>query len=197
MESCGTRGLLRAICVLYGACIRETEVSSEVPRHMTSATSTLPRGASVAEGFLRPALFIPELRTKKKSSVLEELVEGLVAAGVTKHPDAILELLRQREALGSTGIGKGIAVPHARSTIISERVVLIARSRKGVEFEAADGAPVHLIFLIVAPPLEPDPAYLKLLAEIVHSVRLARVRQRLLDAPTFEAAREVLRVAAS
>ena len=60
---------------------------------------------------------------------------------------------------------------------------------------AVDRAPVHLIFLIVAPPIEPDPVYLKLLAEIVHSVRLAKVRQKLLDAPTFEAAREVLRAA--
>lgn len=163
---------------------------------MTSATITPPKAATVADGFLRPALFIPELRTKRKSSVLEEMAAVLAGAGVTSHPEAILELIRQREALGSTGIGKGIAVPHARSTLISGRAVLLARSKKGVDFEAVDGAPVHLIFLIVAPPVEPDPVYLKLLAEIVHSVRLARVRQKLLDAPTFEAAKEVLRVAA-
>lgn len=164
---------------------------------MTSATITPPKAATVAEGFLRPSLFIPELRTKRKSAVLEELAQALAVAGVTQHPEGILELLRQREALGSTGIGKGIAVPHARSTLITERVVLLARSKKGVEFEAVDGTPVNLIFLIVAPPLEPDPVYLKLLAEIVHSVRLARVRQKLLDAPAFEAAREVLRAAAA
>ena len=164
---------------------------------MTSATITPPKAATVAEGFLRPALFIPELRTRRKSAVLEELVHALAGSGITQHPEAILELLRQREALGSTGIGKGVAVPHARSTVITERVVLLARSKKGVEFEAVDGAPVHLIFLIVAPPVEPDPVYLKLLAQIVHSIRLARVRQKLLDAPTFEAAREVLRAAAA
>lgn len=164
---------------------------------MTSATIALPKAATVADGFFRPALFLSELRARRKSAVLEELVQVLAGAGVTRHPEAILELLRQREALGSTGIGKGIAVPHARSTLISERVVVLARSKKGVEFDAVDGAPVHLIFLIVAPPIEPDPVYLKLLAEIVHSVRLARVRQKLLDAPTFEAAREVLRAAAA
>lgn len=164
---------------------------------MTSATITLPKAATIADGFLRPALFLPELRTRRKAAVLEELVQPLAAAGVTRHPEAVLELLRQREALGSTGIGKGIAVPHARSTLVSERVVLLARSEKGVDFEAVDDAPVHLIFLIVAPPIEPDPVYLKLLAEIVHSVRLARVRRRLLLAPTFEAAREVLRAAAA
>lgn len=164
---------------------------------MTSATITLPKAATVADGFFRPALFLPELRTRRKATVLEELTQSLAEAGITRHPEAILELLRQREALGSTGIGKGIAVPHARSTQITERVVLLARSKKGVEFEAVDGAPVNLVFLIVAPPIEPDPVYLKLLAEIVHSVRLARVRQKLLDAPTFEAAREVLRLAAA
>ena len=164
---------------------------------MTSATITPPKAATVADGFYRPSLYIPELRLRRKSAVLEELTQALAAAGVTKDPESILELLRQREALGSTGIGKGIAVPHVRSTLVSERVILLARSRKGVEFEAVDGAPVHLIFLILAPPIEPDPVYLKLLAEIVHSVRLAKVRQKLLDAPTFEAAREVLRVAAA
>jgi fructose-specific phosphotransferase system IIA component len=165
---------------------------------MTSATITLPKAATAAESlYLRPSLFIPELRAKRKSAVLEELAQALAENGVTRHPEAVLELLLQREALGSTGIGKGIAVPHARSTLITDRVVLLARSKKGVDFEAVDGAPVHLIFLIVAPPVEPDPAYLKLLAEIVHSVRLARVRQKLVDAPTFEAAKEVLRVAAA
>jgi mannitol/fructose-specific phosphotransferase system IIA component (Ntr-type) len=164
---------------------------------MTSATITPPRAATVADGLFRSDLYIPELRPIRKSAVLEELAEALAAAGVTKTSESILELLRQREALGSTGIGKGIAIPHVRSTLVSERVILLARSRKGVEFEAVDGAPVHLIFLMLAPPIEPDPVYLKLLAEIVHSVRLARVRQKLLDAPTFEAAREVLRVAAA
>jgi PTS system nitrogen regulatory IIA component len=164
---------------------------------MTSATITPPRAATVADGLFRSDLYIPELRLKRKQAVLEELAEALAAAGVTKTSESILELLRQREALGSTGIGKGIAIPHVRSTLVSERVILLARSRKGVEFEAVDGAPVHLIFLMLAPPIEPDPLYLKLLAEIVHSVRLARVRQKLLDAPTFEAAREVLRVSAA
>jgi len=164
---------------------------------MTFATITPPKAATVADGSFRPSLFIPELRSRRKPAVLEELAQALSGSGVTRHPEGILELLHQREALGSTGIGKGIAVPHARSTLIKERVVLLARSKKGVEFEAVDAAPVHLIFLIVAPPIEPDPVYLKLLAEIVHSVRLARVRQKLLDAPSFEAAREVLRAAAA
>jgi len=148
--------------------------------------------ASNLESLLRPALFIPELKSKRKSSVLEELVAHLAEQKITKSPTAVLEVLRQREALGSTGLGKGVAIPHCRSTMVSERAVLFGRSRKGIDFEAMDGAPVHLCFLIVAPPVENDPVYLRLLAEIVKVVRLARVRQRLIDAPDFDAVRAVI-----
>ncbi len=143
--------------------------------------------ASNLESLLRPSLFIPELKSKRKSSVLEELVAHLAEQKITKFPEAVLEMLRQREALGSTGLGKGIAIPHGRSTMVPERAVLFARSRKVVDFEATDGNPVHLCFLIVAPPVENDPVYLKLLADIVKVVRLSRARQRLIDAPDFDA----------
>ncbi|MGE5178061.1 MAG: PTS sugar transporter subunit IIA [Bacteroidota bacterium] len=145
-----------------------------------------------AESHLRPELFIAELRTRKKASVLEELSDALVAAKVARSSEAMLDALRRREALGSTGIGKGIAVPHARSTLVSERALLVARSTKGVDFDALDGRPVHLCFLIVAPPLERDPIYLKLVAEIVRATRLARTRQKLIDAPDFAALRGIL-----
>lgn len=159
---------------------------------ITSAIIAAKKPATVIEDFLQRQLFISNLRSSKKASVLDELVQALVPAGVTRYPEGVLDLLRQREALGSTGIGKGLAVPHARSTLISERAVLIARSSRGVEFESIDENPVHLIFLIVAPPAEPDPVYLKLLADIVRAVRLSKVRQRLLDAPNFSTLREIL-----
>jgi PTS system nitrogen regulatory IIA component len=160
---------------------------------MASVVPAAPGSApSAAESHLRPELFITELRTRKKASVLEELSDALVAAKVARSSEAILDALRRREALGSTGLGKGIAVPHARSTLVSERALLVARSRKGVEFDSIDGRPVHLCFLIVAPPLERDPIYLKLVAEIVRATRLARTRQKLIDAPDFAALRGIL-----
>ncbi|HLQ65647.1 MAG TPA: PTS sugar transporter subunit IIA [Candidatus Limnocylindrales bacterium] len=158
---------------------------------MASVTATVVP-VSAVESHLRPDLFISELRSRKKSSVLEELAAALHAARVARRHDAVLDALKRREALGSTGIGKGIAVPHARSTLIAERALLIARSAKGVEFDSLDGGPTHLLFLIVAPPLERDPIYLKLVAEIVRSTRLARTRQKLLDAASFAAVREIL-----
>lgn len=159
---------------------------------MNSATAAAPKSATAIEGFLRSELYLPNLQSKRKTSVLEELVRALVPAGVTRHPEAVLDLLGQREALGSTAIGRGVAVPHARSMVIGERAVLVARSVRGIDFEAPDAKPVHLFFMIVAPSVDHDPVYLQLLAEIVRAIRLARTRQRLLDAPDFDSIREVL-----
>lgn len=159
---------------------------------MASVVTAAPVPAPAVGLHLRRDLYIPELRTRKKSSVLEELADALVAAKVVRSTEAIMDALRRREALGSTGIGKGIAVPHARSTLVAERALLVARSDKGIDFESIDGGPVHLCFLIVAPPLEKDPIYLKLVAEIVRATRLARTRQKLIDAPNFAALRGIL-----
>jgi len=158
---------------------------------MTSATATARPAASI-KGLLRPTLYIPALQARGKSSVLEEMVHALVPAGVTRHPEVILDLLGQREALGSTAIGRGVAVPHARSMVVGERAVLVARSARGIDFDAPDGKPVQLFFLIVAPAMDHDPVYLQLLAEIVRAIRLARTRQRLLDAPDFKSIQEAL-----
>ncbi len=159
---------------------------------MPTAASVERRSETHLELYLRPALFIPELRTKKKSSVLEEMVAHLAQHQIARQADAVLEVLRQREALGSTGIGKGVAIPHARSTMVAERAVLLARSSKGVDFDAMDENPVHLIFMIVAPPTERDPIYLQMLAQIVKAVRLAPVRRRILEAPDFAAIRTLI-----
>jgi len=159
---------------------------------MTTATAAARKPATAIEGFLRPTLFLPNLKSRRKPPALEEMVQALVPAGVTRYPGAILDLLGQREALGSTAIGRGVAVPHARSALIGERAVLVARSVRGIDFDAPDGEPVHLFFLIVAPSVESDPIYLRLLADIVRAVRLTRVRQRLLGAPNFDAIQEAL-----
>ncbi len=159
---------------------------------MTSALSAAPRSGTLIEGLLKPTLFLPSLQSKKKAAVLEELVQPLVPARVTRHPQVVLDLLAQRESLGSTGIGKGVAVPHARSTLIFERAILIGRSARGVDFEAVDEMPVHLFFLIVAPPVERDPVYLQLVAEVVRAVRLVKTRQRLIEAPDFSSVQEIL-----
>lgn len=159
---------------------------------MTFPSLTASKNASSLESLLRPTHFVSELRSTKKAQALDELAAALATAGVTRSPEIVAELLREREALGSTGVGKGIAVPHARSTLIAERAVLVARSKKGIEFDATDGGLVHLVFLVVAPPMERDPFYLKVLADVVRAVRLSRTRQRLADAPDFDTVREIV-----
>jgi PTS system nitrogen regulatory IIA component len=164
---------------------------------MTSPSLTASKNLSSLESHLRPTYFVSELRSKKKTQALDELAAALALAGVTRSPEMVADLLREREAMGSTGVGKGIAVPHARSTLIADRAVLVARSKKGVDFDSTDGGPVHLVFLVVAPPMERDPIYLKVLADVVRAVRLSRTRQRLIDAPDFDTVREILIHAAS
>jgi fructose-specific phosphotransferase system IIA component len=163
-----------------------------IARAMPNAPASREKPATPLSPHIRPEFFVSDIQSRKKAAVIDELVGVLHRAGVTKYPEAVRQAVAQREALGSTGIGKGIAVPHARSTMVSERAVVVARSRRGVDFEALDGEPVHLCFLIVAPPVEKDEVYLQLLARIVRGVRLARTRQRLLDAPDFDAVRSIL-----
>jgi fructose-specific phosphotransferase system IIA component len=159
---------------------------------VTNPPTSRERPAAPLGPHIRPELFVSEIQARKKPAIIDELVEMLHRAGVTRYPEAVRQALLQREALGSTGLGKGIAVPHARSTMVSERAIVVARSKRGVDFEAQDGQPVHLCFLIVAPPVEKDEIYLQLLARVVRGIRLARTRQRLLDAPDFEAVRSIL-----
>ncbi|HZI89079.1 MAG TPA: PTS sugar transporter subunit IIA, partial [Candidatus Polarisedimenticolia bacterium] len=88
-----------------------------VQEAMPTALSAEPSSETHLELHLRPSLFIPDLKTRKKSAALEEMVAHLAQHQIARRADALLDVLRQREALGSTGIGKGIAIPHARSTM--------------------------------------------------------------------------------
>jgi mannitol/fructose-specific phosphotransferase system IIA component (Ntr-type) len=130
-------------------------------------------------------LFIPELAAASKAEALKEMVRRLAETGRIRENDILLEMLHQRENLGSTGIGRGVAVPHGRSLAIPRLTVVFARSAAGIEFEAMDGKPVHLLFLTVAPPQERSNLYLPVLGKIVETVKSARVRKQLLAASDF------------
>jgi len=147
---------------------------------MSSATLSPTAEIPLLRQHLRKALFISEIKAKRKASVLEEMVAVLATADVTRHPEGVLDAVRRRETLGSTGLGKGIAVPHARSTLITERSMVIARSTKGIDFDSPDGQPTHLCFLIVAPPLEVSNQYLPVLGKIAQFSKESDVPQRLL-----------------
>ena len=95
---------------------------------------------------LRREFVLEELKARNKHDALAELA-GVFAKGKIKvNPEAMLHVLLERERLGSTGIGDGIAIPHGKLPGLDEMVVSFGRSREGIEFEAMDGKPVHLFF---------------------------------------------------
>ncbi len=114
-------------------------------------------------------LFTPEsvtlsLEAESKDEILKELIQLLE---LDEKSEAILfKTLKRRENLGSTGIGKGIAIPHCRSLVVEELRLAYARKPGGVDFNAIDDEPVFNFFLIVAPPLEVSNQYLPVLGKV-------------------------------
>jgi fructose-specific phosphotransferase system IIA component len=136
--------------------------------------------------FLDADLFIPNLPKGDKTSTLTTLVQHLKAKGRISFEQVVLNALMTRENMGSTGIGNGIAIPHSRTLVANKLTVLAARSIEGIDFDAMDGEPVHLIFLILAPPQEQNNQYLPLLGRLVETLREAGVRKKLLSATDFQ-----------
>lgn len=124
-----------------------------------------------------------DLEAETKDEVLKELV-GLLDLD-EKSEGILFKMLKRRENLGSTGIGRGIAIPHCRSLVVNRLRVAFGRQPQGVEFKAIDEQPVHYVFLIVAPPLEVSNQYLPVLGKIAQFAKEPDVSERLaqLDSP--------------
>jgi mannitol/fructose-specific phosphotransferase system IIA component (Ntr-type) len=104
------------------------------------------------------------LKPGKKNKIIEDLVYSLKKG---KDAELIVSTLQKREELGSTGIGKGIAIPHCRSLAVDKLEIAVGRTTKPISFNAIDKKPVSLIFLIIAPPQDPGNQYLITLGKIV------------------------------
>jgi mannitol/fructose-specific phosphotransferase system IIA component (Ntr-type) len=125
-----------------------------------------------------------DLRAESKDDLLKELVALL---GLDEKSEAILfKTLKRRENLGSTGIGKGIAIPHCRSLVVNRLRLAYGRKPQGMDFNAIDGGAVHNFFLIVAPPLEVSNQYLPVLGKIAQFAKDPEVPERLLELATPE-----------
>jgi PTS system nitrogen regulatory IIA component len=114
-----------------------------------------------------------------KDEVLKELI-GLLKLD-EKSEGMLFKMLKRRENLGSTGIGRGIAIPHCRSLVVNKLRVAFGRKRAGVDFKAIDEKPVKFFFLIVAPPLEVSNQYLPVLGKIAQFSKEPDVPDRLLE----------------
>jgi PTS system nitrogen regulatory IIA component len=120
-----------------------------------------------------------ELAGNTKDEILKELIDLL---GLDDKSEGMLfKMLKRRENLGSTGIGRGIAIPHCRSLVVSKLRVAFGRKSGGVDFKAIDEKPVYFFFLIVAPPLEVSNQYLPVLGKIAQFSKEADVPERLLQ----------------
>lgn len=100
---------------------------------------------------------ITDLKATTKDEAIREIVNSLRLAGkvAVEHTDAIISAIMKREELGSTGIGRGVAVPHTKHTSVDSIVATVALSINGLDFAALDGEDVHIIFLLISPPDRP------------------------------------------
>lgn len=131
--------------------------------------------------FLRRESIIEELKAVTKESVLEELAAVLPEGVKNSDRSEMVKVLMAREKLGSTGIGDGIAIPHGKVQGINDLMISFGRSRKGIDFNAMDGKPVHLFFLLMAPE-HSSGQHLKVLARISRLLKDEGLRKRLIEA---------------
>lgn len=141
---------------------------------------------------LSPGAVSVDLTAATKKDVLEEMCGLLAQADKLPDAKAMVSILLEREALGSTGIGQGVAIPHGKSPSVKGQAAALGISKRGVDFDALDGEPVHIIFLLIAPP---DAAgnHLKALAKVSRLLKDKFFRQALKDAKTPDDVLKIIR----
>jgi len=130
------------------------------------------------------------IESKNKKDAIKELVEVLFKSGKVKDKKKMIQTLMEREELGSTGIGQGIAIPHGKSDTVSDLAAAFGVSTEGVAFDSLDGEPVNIFFLLVAPEGAAG-AHLKALARISSLLKDKYFRKSLLGAQSAE---EVIKI---
>ncbi|HOY65460.1 MAG TPA: fructose PTS transporter subunit IIA [Candidatus Ozemobacteraceae bacterium] len=133
-----------------------------------------------------------DFKANGKDEAIDAFVKAIAGAGAVDEPAALKSALLEREKLGTTGVGGGIAIPHARCGAIKDLSVAFFRSADGINFGAIDGKPVNLVFLLLAPVASGGP-YLKLLAKISRLLRGDEFRQALMDASGAPAVLDIIR----
>ena len=128
---------------------------------------------------------ILDLKSTSKDDLLQEMATALAGAEPALEEKALLGVLREREALQSTGIGEGVAIPHGKVKNLDHLVASFARSTQGVDFDSIDGQPTQLLFLLVVPE-QSGGQHLKALARISRFFRDASFRAKLLGAEDLD-----------
>jgi len=139
---------------------------------------------------IAPSAIIPALKVNTKKQAIQELA-ARAAALTGQNERAILEILLQREKLGSTGVGNGVAIPHGKLAKLGGLFGLFARLERPIDFEALDGQPVDLIFLLLAPEAA-GADHLKALARVARLLRDPEIARRLRESRDADALYAVL-----
>lgn len=132
---------------------------------------------------LDPEAVIPSLKAREKLAVLEEIVTQVSSHFGFEDPQRLLEVVCARERICSTAIGEGVAIPHGKLPGLKRLHIAFARSREGVEFDAQDGTPTHLFFLLVAPEGSTS-EHLSALARLSRLVKDPSLREHLMHVQT-------------
>ncbi len=136
--------------------------------------------------------FIKKLESKDKFTVIEELARVFEGTPVSNNVDELVNALVEREEMMSTGIGFGIAIPHAKIKSVKEMAFAIGISPEGIDFDSMDGEPVHLIILVAAGEKQ-HKEYLRLLSNIMAIIKKEDVKERIINSESPETIIEIFR----
>lgn len=134
---------------------------------------------------LKPNLVIFNLNASSKDEVLTEMAQKLSQEGIVANEMSFIETLKEREAISTTGVGDGIAIPHGRSSVVSESVVVFGRSDTGIDFDSMDGKPAHLFFMIATPENSGDD-HLSILSTLSGLLMKSEVQEAIRTASTYD-----------
>lgn len=146
--------------------------------------------------FVVPEAIVPNVQAESKEAAIREMVDSLKTCGAipADEEESIVGAILKREELGSTGIGKGVAVPHTKHPSVDRLVATVALSSEGIDFASLDGEPVHIFFLLISPPDRPGD-HLRGLENISRHLRNENFCSFLRQARSREAVIELLREA--
>jgi PTS system nitrogen regulatory IIA component len=132
---------------------------------------------------LQEQCIVADIKGKTKREIITELVEALAKARLIEDVEAVVNVVMDREKLGSTGIGNGVAVPHGKLKNIKNIMCALGRSQNGVDFDAVDRSPVHIFFLVLAPE-DSASLHLKVLSRITKILRDQSLRKKVIKLTT-------------
>ena len=135
--------------------------------------------------YLRPGLVMLDIQSEGVERTLQDMVHNLVEQGLVENEQPVLDALLEREAAQSTGIGGGVAIPHAVYAQLSSTILELATSKRGIDFKSLDEQPVHTLFLLLSPPAASS-AHIKLLARIARLMRQPDFLDQLMNAADAE-----------